>query len=427
MENRAVARTLAGAFLLLAGSHPGHAGSASEAAPDGSAGDGPAALPGAFGEAVRLGDKGLTFQPPGDDAVSLRIAGRLHIDYGSTAKPRDPDPIFRRSWLEAYLLIRGGIEVAFQYDFANATAPIFDAVVAYSGVAPVMVSIGNMREPTSIDRLTNTNTTLFTETALPIAFTPVRSFGGAVGVNGARWTGVFGVFGQNANMGITGDGVAGVGRVTYAPILSETEVLHLGVSASYRALDPQGVALSFSSVPETFVYSRTESLVDTGPIAGAAAVRVLAGEGAYRIGPVKIQAEYIHTAVDRKDGASSLSFDGGYAQAEWVINGDPRAYELKPAFGTTYATFSGIKVKDSQRVVNGGIGVFELGARLSRIDLQDKQIRGGVETDVTAGLNWYPNDNMRYMFDYIHAETAHVALDRPRSRDIFVGRLQVYW
>lgn len=151
----------------------------------------------------------------------------------------------------------------------------------------------------------------------------------------------------------------------------------------------------------------------------------LGAEFAYRRGPVLIQAEYIYAALQPFRGpgqsGSALDFQGGYVEAALVLNGEGRAYALTPQSGTTYATFRGVAVPEAQRVSRGGIGVFELAARYSAIDLNARGFRGGMEQDVTLGLSWYPEPNLRLIGNVIHGrvqpgEAQSTTLGTARSR-----------
>jgi phosphate-selective porin OprO/OprP len=63
-----------------------------------------------------------------------------------------------------------------------------------------------------------------------------------------------------------------------------------------------------------------------------------------------------------------------------------------------------------------GIGAFELAARYSTINLNDRftpgaapkagvnSVGGGQQTVYAAGLNWYPNANIRFMLDFLHGK-----------------------
>ena len=64
---------------------------------------------------------------------------------------------------------------------------------------------------------------------------------------------------------------------------------------------------------------------------------------------------------------------------------------------------------------------------MSAIDLDDEGVEGGRQGDLTLGVNWYPDTNIRLMANYVRAE----AEDAPDadgddvSADIFQFRFQV--
>ena len=380
-----------------------------------------------------LDTKGLGLASGDSDAV-FHIGGRLHYDVGAAGlSPRQAFPALssdgavRRAWFEAGLKL-DDVVLAFQYDLASATRPVDDAYLSYKVSDRFHVVAGNFKEPFSLNQLESNNTTLFTERSLLDTFAPQRDFGLGLGGNGERWTLMGGAFGGTpVATGIGRYGIAGTARATYAPLLDGTQVLHLGVAGSYRALDRDGTALSFNDKPEDYLFST--SLVSTGTIRNADAVGRLGLEGAYQYGSVRVQGEYAVTAVSGA-GAADRRFDAGYVEVGWVVNGPGRSYRVAAPSASEYAVFSGVEVPDARRVSRGGTGVFELGARFSALSLQSGTVRGGVERDASVGLNWYPDRNLRAMADYVHASadpSAGSVTGRRIDSDGFVGRLQVSW
>lgn len=380
-----------------------------------------------------LDTKGITVKSAADE-VTFHIGGRLHYDAGAAGlDPALKSPALRtngeirRGWFEPSLSFSNGVTLGFQYDFATTTRPINDAALGYKGLEPFNVVFGNFKEPFSLNQLESNNTTLFTERSLLDTFAPGRDFGLLFGTHGERWTLAGGAFGGNVNTGLADNGVAGTARFTYAPILTKDQILHFGVAGSYRASDRNGTPQSFSARPEDNLFAT--ALVSTGTLRGADAVARFGLEAAYELNPFRLEGEYVLTTVSG-GGTRDRSFQAGYVEASWVINGHARSYSLVSRYASEYAVFKGLEVGDGQRVSHGGVGVFELAARFSAIDLQSGAVRGGVQRDATVGLNWYPDNNIRFMADYIraHAEPSAMSVTgRTVDSDIFIGRLQVYW
>jgi phosphate-selective porin OprO/OprP len=104
-------------------------------------------------------------------------------------------------------------------------------------------------------------------------------------------------------------------------------------------------------------------------------------------------------------GAPSLQFQGGYAEASYVLTGETHTYN------TANAAYNGIKPRDPYSLKDGGLGAWEIAGRISTIDLNDQLatatgIAGGRQTVYTAGLNWYVNSNLRFMLNYLHGDVA---------------------
>ena len=62
-----------------------------------------------------------------------------------------------------------------------------------------------------------------------------------------------------------------------------------------------------------------------------------------------------------------------------------------------------VKPKNNFDIQAGDWGAWQLAARYSYLDLTDEGIRGGILSDITAGMNWYLFPNTRAMFNYVYA------------------------
>jgi phosphate-selective porin OprO/OprP len=119
-------------------------------------------------------------------------------------------------------------------------------------------------------------------------------------------------------------------------------------------------------------------------------------------GPFSLQGEYMYSDVDSAWTFGDLDFDGWYAYASWILTGEHRPYS------TDSGTFGKIKPKNPWNLEKGHWGAWELAARYSTLDLNSGwAIRGGEETNITVGLNWYLNTNTRIMFNYVLADIDH--------------------
>jgi phosphate-selective porin OprO/OprP len=65
-------------------------------------------------------------------------------------------------------------------------------------------------------------------------------------------------------------------------------------------------------------------------------------------------------------------------------------------------------------------GAFQVAARVSMLDLDDADIRGGQELNFTLGLNWYLLSNLRLSTNYVHGRVFGQG-----DVDILQARLQV--
>jgi phosphate-selective porin OprO/OprP len=188
-----------------------------------------------------------------------------------------------------------------------------------------------------------------------------------------------------------------------------------GLSFSYRT-NADGDNTRFRSLPEAGVTE--DYFVDTGAIDGADSIIRLGLEASRVNGPWSWQAELLATQVER--GAfDTVQFYGGYFFLSWFLTGETRDYN--PASGEFRNLIPGSPVG------HHGRGAWELAARVSYLDLNDQDIIGGTQTNITIGLNWYLNAYLRVQTNLIKV----LDVERPGSefdgQDPLIAALRLQW
>lgn len=378
-----------------------------------------------------------------DGQNTLAITGRLHLDVGaydwkpasSGTSPRNLDSGInaRRARLGVQGQFLGDWGYALIYDFGGSQdsgsgginkSGIENALINYHGIPGFTYYLGYMDVPYTLDEATSSNNIMFMEkslagdTATGIDGNDARAAVGATWNNDRAWVGVFGT-GPTAGTthGISAPTYANAvqfgatGRATYQLLQTPDYSFHIGADAEGLIKPPKPAAfgaVTLSDSPELRV--DPTALISTGtigtslnPVTGAS---VFGFETAGGIGSLYGQGEYFHFNVDRR-GLSDLTFDGGYGEVSYTLTGEARKYT--PGCGC----YSGIAPAHPFSLRSGGWGAWEIAARYSVLDLNDATVLGGKETNYTFGLNWYPNNNLRFMLNYIHADVDKSAAAAP--------------
>ncbi|MFC1664524.1 OprO/OprP family phosphate-selective porin [Pseudomonadota bacterium] len=303
-------------------------------------------------------------------------------------------------------------------EFARGDIEIKDLYGRYNGLSFATLQFGNQKEPFSLQHSTSSRFTNLMERSMVVnALAPGRNIGITMLSSKANMTGMIGIFSRGFkqdNLTTSGDGVTG--RTTLYRMIGGQHILHGGLSASYRSVG--STPPRYRSRPETGI--NDTYMIDTGDLNQAENVGRLGLETTYVNGPLSLQGEYIVTRVRRGEGLDNLTFDGWYFIASWFLTGESRTY-----FNNT-GTFGRV-FPSSPFTLNGGRGAWELAFRVSRADLSDKEIIGGVEKNISFGLNWFLREYVVVMANYIKV----IDVDRPGSEfdnntmNIFQLRLQL--
>lgn len=390
-------------------------------------------------DAVQVGlkDGKPTFKT-GDGLFTFAIRGRAHFDMGggqtngfnnAIAKDYHSGANFRRAEI--------GVEGTFMKDWAytigiqyggsgtdNGAQLIKEAYLSYEGIQNVKIQAGAIGIPLTMEYATSSNDITFIErSAAANMMIGLGSDDGrnAVGVR-AHTDNLFGMVYYTkaktaaANPTTTDESDQWNARLAYAFSPVEKSNVHIGASATYAPFVPGG-SITMSDRPglrvEDIKYiSATVNNVDTSLFYGP--------ELAASWGPVKLQGEYYVYDFNRKTGSADASLNAYYVQASWVLTGEAYKYSIDSA------AYKGVKPA-SPFTLGGGIGAIELAASYGVADLVDRGagVNGGKEERFTGGVNWYVNNNVRFMLNYIHADEKDNTLAANNGKvDLYALRTQ---
>jgi phosphate-selective porin OprO/OprP len=340
-----------------------------------------------------------------DGNFELRLGGRTQADFAFFSEDEDVKSDvgevengaeFRRARLHVGGTIYERVTFQAEYDFAGGEAEFKDVYMGLLDLPYVGdLLVGHFKEPFSLEELTSSRFITFMERALPNAFSPSRNMGimlaNAVFDERATWA--MGVFRDSDDFGSSSEdgGFNFTGRLTGLPYFTDggRRLVHLG--AAYSHGDPEGDEIGFSQRPEAHLAPR---FVDTGDVPTDGLDR-MGLEAAWVHGPFSLQGEYLRTWVDTS--GATPSFDGYYVQASYFITGEHRPYK------TGRGSFDRVRVNRPFLFGEGGPGAWEVATRYSAIDLSDEDVRGGRLSDVTGGVNWHLDDNVRVSANYVWA------------------------
>lgn len=322
----------------------------------------------------------------------------------------------------------------FIYDFGGSGlegSTISTAYIQYNGLAPVHFRIGAFPPSESFDDTTSASDLLFLERAQP---TDV-----ARGIAGSDGRDAFQLFAYDdnyfASVAYTGtlagtgsqfdEQQAAVGRVAYRPIASDDVNLAFGGDFTYVVKLPDSAAgpnsphaFTLSERPELNVDDQSIRLISSGAIdashvfewglEAAGNYRNFYGQGGY------FGFDIARRGLGNPTNLPDPNFNGWYVQGSWILTGEEKKY--KPETGS----FGAPKPNDPFTIDKAGIGAWEVVARYSDLDLNYHAgafgtatpvggIRGGDQRIGTVGINWYPNQVLRFMLDYQHTDVSKLS------------------
>lgn len=312
---------------------------------------------------------------------------------------------------------------------------VSDAYFTYSGFQNMEFNIGQVISPFCLENANSGKWIPFLERSLPIsALAPCMGVGGQF----AHWgehhaiilsstTPFHGTNKDTATIRHRSDRLTNTARLVFAPINCDNKVLQFGLSGVYAENSPtfrDGTLNTdgrrFSTQPEARARN-TRNLVDSGNTIEIEHYSEWGTELAGQWGPLVVQSEYLQANIHRRS-KPTLNFHGWHAQASYVLTGESRQHKMKSG------SFGRITPRCKY-------GAWEVAARYSMVNLNDADIHGGKENNVSLALNWYVNENLLIRANYIYAnidptQALGNALNpspQKRNLNIFGVRTQVVW
>jgi len=267
---------------------------------------------------------------------------------------------------------------------------------------------GNIKIPFSLETYTSSKYVTFMERALTDSFAYGRKMGGEMLLStemDGKYVNLFAATFSNSiderNLNLVETPGYSI-RLTYAQKLRKGHMFSVG--AARMGQNMQGTDVRFNQASESeFVNNKYVSVrvknVDTLDKNNVEAV--------YIYDKFSLQGEYALVSVNAL--LDNYVFDAHYLQGSYFIFGNSRKYRFS---NSTIA-----------RVNPNKDGSLEVAFRYSYINLNDNGItglypeNGGIQVDYNYGVNWYYNQNLKFMLNYVSAE--------PKNTDLYSGTLQL--
>lgn len=399
-----------------------------------------------------------------DGRFEANVNGRIHFDayvfdqdedalFGTSALNNRGGTAFRRE----YLTLTGklyGWKYKYEHDFAaeggTVTAPTCtSSAVGVDGGTPTItcsapsvsntgasgnremwvstnlgpgeIIIGQFKPFRGMEELTSSN-------EITMAERPVTSASGIY--NGRQFlmgVGYKGIVADQLGYGVdvmqlgaantTSEGMSYGGRAYWFPLSAEGQTMHVGLSYHVDSEDVGSIAATPGFTyggrrgqSITFGNAGSGSCSNTS-VAACGSQDTAALELAASFGPLTAQAEYAKATLEDAfivaGEPEDADVDAYYAQLSWFVTGEKKPYKKdRGAFG-------------SPKPANA-YGAWEVVARYESIESKDESATntlcavsglsgaaGADQCEVTqlsAGVNWYVNPNVRFLLNYYKAE-----------------------
>lgn len=382
-----------------------------------------------------------------NDDVQFKVRGRLLIDYVYQDVKRDaPLADYKTSNVrgrQAFLGIEGKLNnyIAYKAEGGAVNGGAWswdDVVLEYKPNEMTSVMVGAIKAA-GLENLTSTRFTTFMDRGPYGDMGPDSYLLSLVTkVNGYNWTATGAVQGNSINSADVNntaganpgskERVGFTGRVSYAPILTDFDKLHVAVYGRYRNHGDES-AFAYAARPNTN-YGDSGRYLTTGALGDID--KTVGVEAAYIHNNFSIQGEYSDIKVTRLQTVQpggNPDVKVGYAFISFWPTGEQRNYDAtKGEFG---------RPKILNPITGGGMGGVELALRYDYADLTDAYSSAataagrtlsqdaGKYKAWTLGANYYPTGYARLQANYTRSKIDNPGAGRDVDVDTFQMRAQL--
>lgn len=364
-----------------------------------------------------------------NDSLTFKVRGRVYMDFVSQEVDRETGADFS-SQVSRVRTARLGVEGTWNQNWAykaeaaissgGGTTQWEDVILEYKPNDNTSIMVGNFKT-VSLENISSSRYITFMERG---AFNDVIDAGRVMNimakVNGENWTAQAAISGDSINSAdptvVGNDGgsesVSVNARVTWAPINTDTQTLHLGLWGRQR---DRGDAAAFNYQVRNNTnygarYTATGAVGDSDTMIGVEALWIA--------GPFSLQGEWVDIGVDRTNGLEQDA-RAYYAAASWFVTGEKRNMDVKKGeLGRT---------KILSPMTAGGFGALELGVRYDNVDFTDftgAPTTQGEYSAWTLGATWYPFPYVRFMANYTQSQNDNPAVGADVDADTLQFRAQ---
>ena len=370
-------------------------------------------------EQISVSTTGGGVKVKSDNGNSFQLGGRIMYDmdffdglYNSgfnddRAGDSSSEAEFRRTRLE----MKGSVAKSWGYKFVvdidEGEAEIDTGYIAYKGFGFADIVLGRLKAPFGLEELTSSKwlSTIERSPTTELGFLSGKpSF--QLALHGYAADSVFwqaAIIDEDNEDDDGKDAYSLAGRVGGHIGIGENSFVHLGASYAARDFGDDGnqrfrTRLGVHATDRITVSDAERFAIDDADQFGLEVAGVF--------GPFSLQSEYREVSYDEGDEAtagsgldvngrriSDIDVEGFYVQASYFLTGDTRGYKGEKG------AFDKVKPK-------GAYGAWELVAKYEDGEVDVDVLPDEAEYELlTLGVNWYPNNNLKFMLNYLDGDT----------------------